>query len=351
MTQTYAPFVQVAPAGPLETYDIDQNLVRYAELLPGKNAFIDARTPGSHLKENYCIIGAGVAENPAQPVHILDNKGFNVGGAGQPAGIKNSLHSHTSAEIFIIFRGQFRVYWGTDGKDEAILGPGDVISVPTNCFRGFEVVGDEYGFLFAFLGGSDSGGGVTWHPQVIEEAKTHGLVLLENGELVDTVAGDTLPEGIAPMAPLSAEKMAEFDNYSTAGMLEHVALNGQYKSTAAPFASGSFTQYNVTGSANNHYDFQVKSEDGVCVFAFEMDKDGIVPLQRREEQEVLINFCGDTLLTLVDGGCVREVLLTKGDTFNLPQGKAYSLKCLRGKSLVFSAVAGNSPASPELVEN
>ena len=37
---------------------MNNNLVRYMELIPGTSAFIDARTPGSDLKDNFCIIGA-----------------------------------------------------------------------------------------------------------------------------------------------------------------------------------------------------------------------------------------------------------------------------------------------------
>ncbi len=330
----------------LDTYDIDSNLVRYAELLPGKAAFIDARTPGSDQKENYCIIGAGVAENPDQPVHILDDKGFDVGGAGQPVGTKNSLHSHTSAEIFIVFRGQFRLYWGNDGQQEAVLGPGDMVSIPTNCFRGFEVVGNEYGFLFAFLG-SDAGG-VTWHPQVIKEAEKHGLVLLENGKLVDTVAGHRIPDNIGVMPPLTADELASFDNHSVEQMLSQVARRADYRAVDEPFTEGSFKQYNLSGSASSNYDFQIESEDGLCVFAFEMNKGGTVPLHKRSEPEVLINFHGDTLLTLNDGSSCREVLLTKGDTFNLPQGVPYQLEGVRGQSFVYSAVKGNRPSGPTL---
>ena len=336
--------------GYLESYDLDANLVRYAELLPGKAAFIDARTPGSDQKENFCIIGAGVAENPEQPVHIMDDKGFNVGGAGQPSGIKNSLHSHATAEIFIVFRGHFRLCWGNDGKEEAALGPGDMISIPTNCFREFEVVGNEYGFLFALLGGSDSGGGVTWHPKVIDRAKSHGLILLEDGTLVDTVAGHQKPKGVAAMPLLTEEQLASFKNYTLSEMSAFVAQRADYLPTDKPFAEGDFKQYNLSGSAKESYDFQIKSTDGLCVFAYEMEKSGRVPMHRRCEKEVLINFCGDALLTLAEDSCVKEVLLTPGDTFNLPTAIPYMLECKRGQSLVYSAVNGDSPIEPVLVD-
>ena len=75
-------------------------------------------------------------------------------------------------------------------------------------FRGFENITElnesnpnGYGFMFAVLGGNDSGGGVLWAPQVIEAAQAHGLVLLENGLLIDTHNGESIPDGIAPRNP------------------------------------------------------------------------------------------------------------------------------------------------------
>ncbi len=46
-------------------------------------------------------------------------------------------------------------------------------------------------------------------PQVFDLAKEYGLVLLEDGSLVDTTLGDTIPEGKKPMSVTSAEQIAE----------------------------------------------------------------------------------------------------------------------------------------------
>ena len=54
----------------MKNFEIKDRLVRFGELVPCKTAFIDAHTPGSNLKENFTIIGAGVSENPDQHVHI-----------------------------------------------------------------------------------------------------------------------------------------------------------------------------------------------------------------------------------------------------------------------------------------
>ena len=80
---------------------ITSRIVRYGELKPCKTAFIDAHTPGSDQKENFTIIGGGVSESPDQHVHITDKIGFNIGAASQPPKCRNSLHSHTTAEVFL----------------------------------------------------------------------------------------------------------------------------------------------------------------------------------------------------------------------------------------------------------
>mgnify|MGYP006923740189 CR=1 FL=1 len=72
-------------------------VVRYGDLEPCYDAFIDTRTPGSDKKENFTIIGPGVSENPNQHVHITEPHGFNIGAARQPPGCVNSQHSHDTA--------------------------------------------------------------------------------------------------------------------------------------------------------------------------------------------------------------------------------------------------------------
>lgn len=186
-------------------------IVRYGELRPCRTAFIDAHTPGSNQKENFTIIGGGVSESPDQHVHIAIPHGFNIGAAGQPPKCRNSLHSHLTAEVFFVLSGRWRFFWGRYGTTgEVVLEVGDIINIPTGMFRGFENIGTDYGMIMAVLGGDDAGGGVIWAPQVIEDAKDHGLILSEKGRLYDTKKGDALPEGVKPMPLLSDEALAEF---------------------------------------------------------------------------------------------------------------------------------------------
>jgi len=187
---------------------IEARIVRYADLVPCLNAFIDTRTPGSEKKENFTIIGPGVSENPDQHVHIAEPHGFNIGGARQPPRCVNSQHSHETAEIFVVHSGEWQINIGEHGNDaHIVIRPGDVISVPTGLFRGFTNVGEDTGFLWVVLG-EDNPGRVLWAPYVFDMAKEHGLVLLENGNLIDTVAGQALPDDVAPMPRTSPEQVA-----------------------------------------------------------------------------------------------------------------------------------------------
>ena len=190
---------------------LEKKIVRYADFKPCKTAFIDAHTPGSNQKENFTIIGPGVSESPDQHIHIKDTPGFNIGAAGQPPKCRNSLHSHRTAEVFFVQKGRWRFFWGKNGTaGEVTLEEGDIFDIPTGIFRGFENIGKEYGIIMAILGGNDAGGGVIWAPQVIQEAKKHGLILAETGRLYDTKKGQKLPKSVKPMKPLTAKQVQKY---------------------------------------------------------------------------------------------------------------------------------------------
>ena len=196
------------------------SIVRYGELRPCRTAFIDAHTPGSDRKENFTIIGGGVSESAEQFVHIRETPGFNIGAAGQPPHCRNSLHSHRTAEVFFVHSGIWRFFWGRYGTaGEVVLDEGDLIDIPTGIFRGFENVGTDYGLIMSVLGGNDAGGGVIWAPQVIEEARAHGLLLSERGRLYNTKRNETLPPDEKPMPLLSSAELERFPEVSVEAMV------------------------------------------------------------------------------------------------------------------------------------
>ena len=211
------------PNHPWPADALASRLVRYEDLVPCTTAFLDTRTPGSDRKENFTIIGPGVAENPDQHVHIEVPHGFNLGAARQPPGCVNSQHSHETAEVFIVQSGRWAFQVGERAEDaEVLLAPGDTISIPTQVFRGFTNLGEDIGFMFAVLG-EDDPGRVTWAPSVFAAAEAHGMVLLENGGLVDRTLGQQIPEGVAPMPPTTAAQAAGMRRLDAAGLAACVA--------------------------------------------------------------------------------------------------------------------------------
>ena len=209
---------------------IENRAVRYQDLKPCTNAFIDTRSPGSDKKENFTVIGPGVAENPDQHVHISIPHGFNIGGARQPAGCLNSQHSHLTEEVFVVHTGKWDFISGVNADDGRIsLDGGDIISIPMDVFRGFECLegiteGDRenLGYLHAVLGGDDPGR-VLWAPAVFEMAKEFGLVLLEDGSLVDTTLGETIPEGKQAM-PVTSQSQIDEHRVVSSEALESIVI-------------------------------------------------------------------------------------------------------------------------------
>ena len=285
---------------------IAKRVVRYDNLIPCYNAFIDCRTPGSEAKENFTIIGPGVSENPDQHVHIAEPHGYNIGGARQPPGCVNSQHSHDTAEVFVAHSGHWRFDLGEHGDDAQLdLHPGDVISIPTRMFRGFTATAPaddgSPGFLWAVLG-QDNPGRVTWAPQVFDMAKDYGLILLENGALIDTTAGETAPANVPLMAPTSRQAADALDTMSPEQAKAIV-----WRKTCA---NGTDVTAIIGEDAPLDWDhgFQI---DRVDIAAGDM-----IDWDNAESKEVLFVHSGDVDIECDDG----VVTLGQGDTVSLPAG-------------------------------
>ena len=307
-----------------DTHDLKPFILRRNEIVPCKTAFIDARTPGSDQKENYCLIGAGVAENPEQVVHINTPHGFDVGAARQPKGCKNSHHSHDTDEVFVVHQGQWKFTWGEDGSDgETVLNSGDTISIPTQLFRGFENVGDDNGFLLSVLGHLPDGtpGHVTWAPYVFEEAKQYGLVLLQDGRLIDTHAGQPIQDDQPLYVPISGEELVAFSRLTLEDMSENVCRNAE------------FVTENTGGLSNDHgaQEFSVIGDqtDSECMPAGKisrphnfqlrrlmLDAGASIPKHQRQEHEVIFVHRGSLVVTTDSG----SFTLGTGDLFTCPIG-------------------------------
>ena len=191
-----------------------KRLIKRSDMVAEKVAFIDCKMPGSHLKENYALIGPGVTQSTKQLVNLAEPHGFSLGIAAMPAGITNNLHVHYTAETFMVFTGTWKFRWGDHGRDGEITGgPGDLVSVPTWIFRGFTNVGDTDGWIFTALG-EDKTGGILWHPAILKVAADHGLFLTRDNMMVDTALGEKRPGDADLLTPLTQEQIDAMRHYS-----------------------------------------------------------------------------------------------------------------------------------------
>jgi mannose-6-phosphate isomerase-like protein (cupin superfamily) len=318
-------------------------VVRYGDLIPCTAAFIDAKTPGSHLKENFTIIGPGVAENPRQHVHIREAHGFNIGGARQPPRITNSPHSHETAEVFMIHTGQWRFDLGPRGEDgSTVLNPGDVISIPIHLFRGFENVGEVPGFMFAVLGGDDPGH-VTWAPQVIREATGHGLILLEDGRLIDTTAGDKIPAGAAIAHPLSDAQMRRFrrDGAAVLGIARHDSIRPTPAIGIPGFEAETEAVIGLDAPA------PIAWPHGFVLRRIKAASGRASRPHRHEDQSVYIVHSGSWRIDWRDGASGGSIELKSGDTFTMPPGMIRTISATGpGESVSWLVLRGDRPAAP-----
>ena len=293
-------------------------LVCYSELKPCTTAFVDTRTPGSDQKENFTIIGPGVSESPDQHVHIDLPHGFNIGAARQPPRCVNSQHSHETAEVFVIHTGRWAFRLGPEAKDgEVVLGPGDTISIPIHVFRGFENVGDDKGFMFAVLGGDDPGH-VTWAPYVFEAAKEHGLVLLENGQLVDCSRGESMPEGVAQMTPTTAEDVARLRSMTAEELGECVVRHAEL--TPGPESRTSahgVSECPIIGEASPGERLPAAKLDwphGFSLRLLAIDPGATTAHHARSEEQVILLHRGELTIEVPDG----EFKMGAGDVVSIP---------------------------------
>lgn len=315
------------------TQTLSQRLVRYAELKPCLNAFVDTRTPGSDRKENFTIIGPGVSENPNQHVHIPEPHGFNIGGARQPPQCLNSQHSHDTAEVFVVHTGQWRFLFGVNANDGHVdLSPGDTISIPTRMFRGFENIGKDTGFLFAVLGGDDPGK-VTWAPSVFELADKYGLVLLEGGRLIDLEAGEVIPDDAVKQQPPSDDQLTALKTPDEKRLESCVASATDLKANQdsailALSAGGDVEEAAVITPGETADGFTPGPIEGWWKHGFNLRRltlaaGASLAAHSRVEEEVIFLHSGELTISATDSAtdsATETVTLSAGDTITLPKG-------------------------------
>ncbi len=186
--------------------------------------------------------------------------------------------------------------------------------------------------IMSILGGDDAGGGVTWAPQVIEDAKDHGLILGENGVVYDTKVGEALPHNVWPMVPLSEEECAKIPQVPVEGVIrDYVARYWDLMALAANKPA------KVIGE-----DALLRDKPG---FEVEFLTRGSIPADAysTERHEILMPVRGHWRLTWNDGATV----LNPGDTCAIPPGMSHGIEpSMTGEASLYRIRNTDDPAGP-----
>jgi quercetin dioxygenase-like cupin family protein len=190
--------------------EADRRVIEPDDFVADTTAFIDVRLDGSAGKASYSVIGPGVSENSSQVINLTEPHGFSIGAASMLSGVVNNQHMHYTAEVFVCTRGRWQMRIGQHGDQRVDIGPNTVFSAPPWVFRGFQNIGGDDTWLFAVLGGDDTGG-VLWAPQVLKAAADTGLYLSPDHAVLDARAGDRIAEVIDPV---DESRLVELDSYT-----------------------------------------------------------------------------------------------------------------------------------------
>lgn len=202
--------------------ELATRFIPFSSLKYTTEAFIDYAIEACSPKYNYALIGPGVSQNPNQPVSLREPHGFQLGGVSIPNGKINPPHMHFTCEVFICYRGEWRVMWGFNPDEKStLISEGDIVSVPTWIYRGFSNVGIDDGFLFTGLGRDDTGG-ILWGPWTIEKAAEAGVYLTDQYRIVDTRRGDALTKDEQLLKPMTPSEIAGLEDWSPERMSHRI---------------------------------------------------------------------------------------------------------------------------------
>ena len=296
-----------------------ERIARFNELTPSTLPFVEGRIEGHKERKNYSIVGPGVAEDSQQSVKISEPHGYNLGAVSANPKNGSGLHSHTTAEVFLIYSGNWRFYWGADGKNEIILSKGDIISMPTNMFRGFENAGKEEGLIFVVLGNDDPGI-ITWVPNVLIKAKETGLALLDDNSLVDLKESE-IPPNRKLLEPITSEMLQKFDNYQINEIEKFICRFKDQTNHEIDLKNG-IKLIQIIGSnfSNNKYDHLINHNTGFNLSILKAKK-GLIEDLIFDKPTILFSQKGTWKVKIEKD----EFNINSKDTFSLPLNTKVSI--------------------------
>ena len=310
-----------------------ERIARFNELTPSTLPFVEGRIEGHKERKNYSIVGPGVAEDSQQSVKISEPHGYNLGAVSANPKNGSGLHSHTTAEVFLIYSGNWRFYWGADGRNEIILSKGDIISMPTNMFRGFENAGKEEGLIFVVLGNDDPGI-ITWVPNVLIKAKETGLALLDDNSLVDLKESE-IPPNRKLLEPITNEMLQKFDNYQIHEIEKFICRFKNQTNHEIDLKNG-IKLIQIIGSnfSNNKYDHLINHNTGFNLSILKAKK-GLIEDLIFDKPTILFSQKGTWKVKIEKD----EFNINSKDTFSIPLNTKVSISINNNEECFLNCVS------------
>lgn len=163
-------------SGPASTVEI----ARYAEVKQLNASLLDAYIPRNRRLTQLHF--GRIVSNPDAPQAFSTSHGYNMTFNLVEPGKGNALHTHPAVEIFVAIDGEWDLAWGEKGENSVRLQPWDLIVVPAHVRHSYKNAADLTAHnIMTILPGSPA---INWAPNVVDEARRHGAVCKNNGQLI-----------------------------------------------------------------------------------------------------------------------------------------------------------------------
>jgi quercetin dioxygenase-like cupin family protein len=309
---------------------LQQRFIPFDSLRYSTEAFIDYRIPGCAPKKNYALIGPGVSQNPNQPVSLREKHGFQVGGVSMPAGTTNPPHMHFTAEVFICTRGRWQMHWGFDPDPlKAEIGEGDIFTVPTWIYRGFQSLGPDDAFMFTALGRNDTGG-ILWGPWTLEAARQQGVHLTEDYRIIDEQLGQKWNDNDKRLQPMTPQEIAALRKWTPEQMARRVVRFAELDwsldallDSSLPGCGGAIAPVIGLGmSQERNHLAPVMNAHGFSIEWLRLPAGGSMSRHSLSDKQVLVVYRGEVALT-IEGSDAPVTITAKGagqgwDSYAMP---------------------------------
>jgi quercetin dioxygenase-like cupin family protein len=222
------------------------------------------------------------------------------------------------------------MHWGFDPDPlHAEIGEGDVFTVPTWIYRGFQSLGPDDAFMFTALGRDDTGG-ILWGPWTLEAARAHGVHLTEDYRIIDEQLGQVWGQDDKRLQPMEPQEIAALRKWTPEQMGQRRVrfADLQWSSDALldsklPGCGGAIAPVIGLGmSQDRNHLAPVLNAHGFSVEWLRLPSGGSVSRHSLADKQVLVVYQGQVALAL-DGSDAPVTIAAQGgpqgwDTYAMP---------------------------------